>query len=486
MSKKTVWLCLAVCWPAFAQDLPRAAGRTQAFTQDDIQQRLWQNTRQIEKVQEREVREKDTAAQAALSGTDTAPQDTGAALYEAVNHSDWTEARRLLAEYEQQADHDKDVALLARASLARADGKWKQSKQYYETLLERQPDFTRGRLDLARLLYEGHLNREAQTQFAQVSRAEDMPESVRENIESFQTALNKRNSWRGSAQIGAVWNSNLNHSPGTGKEWCVSGEEGGECGSVLQANPVESGTGARYEATAVRRWQISGHHGATVRGITYGTVYRNHKSHSTHTANISAGYQFENHRDSLTLAPVFEWNGSGGKTEQRSYGVRGEWERSGNNWIWNTELEWTRLNHVERYDHQDGHMLSANNTLTYIPRQDLILYAGLDFQRRTAGSDVFAYRQASARLGAVKIFPQGFSAGVNTIFRRRSHDGYETFFQNRRRDNEQIYLASLTADRWKIAGLKPVLSLKHRRVNGNIGLNSYKQNEIGLALQKTF
>lgn len=486
MSRKTVWLCLAVCWPAFAQDFPRQAGRTHAFTQDDIQQRLWQNTRQMDRAQEREVWEKDAAAQAALSGGEMEPQDTGAALYDAVNHSDWPKARRLLAEYEQQTDHDKDVALLARASLARAEGKWKQSKQHYETLLERQPDFTRGRLDLARLLYEGHLNREAQSQFVQIARAPDLPESVRENIASFQTALNQRNSWRGSVQIGGVWNSNINHSPGTGKEWCVGDIIAGECSGLLQADPVESGFGAKYEATAVRQWQISGHHGVTARGISYGTVYRNKKEHGTHTANLSAGYQFENHRDSLTLAPVFEWSSSGGKTDQRSYGVRGEWERDGTNWQWNSEVEWARLDNVDRYNHLDGHKVSVNNTLTYLPRNDMLLYAGLDFERRTAARDVYAYRQASARLGAVKIFRQGFSAGLNATLRRRTHDGYEAFFQNRRRDNEQIYLASLTADRWKIAGLKPMLSVKHRRVNGNIGLNSYKQNEIGLALQKTF
>ncbi|UOO77080.1 surface lipoprotein assembly modifier [Neisseria sp. Dent CA1/247] len=473
MLKKTVWLCLmAASWPAFAQD-------------DDIQQRLWQNTRQMDRAQEREVWEKDAAAQATIQSGEAVTQDTGAVLYEAVNRSDWAAVRRLLGRYEQQADHDKDVALLARAALARADGKWKQSKQHYETLLERQPDFTRGRLDLARLLYEGHLNREAASQFVQIARTEDLPESVRENVESFQTALNKRDSWRGSAQIGAVWNSNINQSPGAGKEWCVNAV-GGECGGVLQADPVENGVGARYETTAVRRWQVKGHHGVTVRGIAYGTVYRNQKARGAHTANLSAGYQFENHRDSFTLAPVFEWNGSGGKTEHRNYGVRGEWERSGGNWLWNTELEWTRLDYVERYKHSDGRMFSANNTLTYIPRHDVILYAGLDYQRRKAANDVFAYRQASARIGAVKIFPQGFSTALNATFRRRTHDGYEKFFENRRRDNEQIYTLGLNADRWKVAGLKPVLNLKHRRVNGNIGLNSYKQNEIGLALQKTF
>ena len=91
--------------------------------------------------------------------------DQGEALFNAVNHSDWQTVRPLLERYTQQTEYDPDIALFARASLARGEGRWKDAKQDYETLLQRHPDFTRGRLDYARLLFEGRLNREATSEF---------------------------------------------------------------------------------------------------------------------------------------------------------------------------------------------------------------------------------------------------------------------------------------------------------------------------------
>ena len=78
--------------------------------------------------------------------------DQGEALFNAVNRSDWQTVRPLLEHYIQQSEYDPDIASFARASLARGEGKWKAAKQEYETLLQRHPDFTRGRLDYARLL----------------------------------------------------------------------------------------------------------------------------------------------------------------------------------------------------------------------------------------------------------------------------------------------------------------------------------------------
>ena len=68
-----------------------------------------------------------------------------------------------------------------------------------------------------------------------------------------------------------------------------------------------------------------------------------------------------------------------------------------------------------------------------------------------------------------------------------AHREENAVLEQRRRDKEQTYLLSIGADHWKAAGLKPVLSYKHRRVSGNTDwLYSYKQNEIGLSLVKSF
>ena len=294
MYKPSACLILFLAAPVLAA--PRSD-----FSDNRTAQRLWQDTRQTMQEQEQKVREYrlDIPAENIGQTAETDPEaDQGEALFNAVNRSDWQTVRSLLDSYTRQTEYDPDIALFARASLARGEGRWKAAKQDYETLLQRHPDFTRGRLDYSRLLFDGRLNREAAAEFARLQN-EDLPEAVKENIAHFQDALNQRQSWQGSLSVGAVHNSNINE--GSGKVWCKT-EIAGECWEEFSGDKPISANGIKYEAAAVRRWQIKGHHGIAARAIGYGRFYRDHRDFNEHTLNLSAGYQFENHRHTFALA----------------------------------------------------------------------------------------------------------------------------------------------------------------------------------------
>ena len=400
--------------------VPVLAAPRSDFSDDRTAQRLWQDTRQTVQEQEQKVREYHLDISAPYTGQ-TAESDSetdqGEGLFNAVNRSDWQTVRPLLERYTQQTEYDPDIALFARASLARGEGRWKDAKQDYETLLQRHPDFTRGRLDYARLLFEGRLNREATSEFMRLQN-EDLPEAVKENIGHFRDSLNQRQSWQGSLSVGAVHNSNINEA--SGKTWCKT-EIDGECWEEFSGDKPISANGIKYEAAAVRRWQIKGHHGIAARAIGYGRFYRDHKDFNEHTLNLSAGYQFENHRHTFALAPLVEWNGSGSKTLNRAYGVRSEWNLEKGGWTWNTEAEWKHLSYSDKTRLLDGNLISVYNTLSYFPCNDLMLYGGIDWQQRKAKEPVDSYRLISARLGAAKMFEAGFDASVSATFGIRSH-----------------------------------------------------------------
>ena len=479
MYKPSACLILFLAAPVLAT--PRSD-----FSDDRTAQRLWQDTRQTMQEQEQKVREYrlDIPSENIGQTAETDPEaDQGEALFNAVNHSDWQTVRPLLERYTQQTEYDPDIALFARASLARGEGRWKDAKQDYETLLQRHPEFTRGRLDYARLLFDGRLNREATSEFMRLQN-EDLPEAVKENIGHFRDSLNQRQSWQGSLSVGAVHNSNINEA--SGKTWCKT-EIDGECWEEFSGDKPISANGIKYEAAAVRRWQIKEHHGIAARALGYGRFYRDHKDFNEHTLNLSAGYQFENHRHTFALAPLVEWNGSGGKTLNRAYGVRSEWNLDRESWTWNTEAEWKPLSYSDKTRLLDGSLFSVYNTLSYFPRNDLMLYGGIDWQQRKAKEPVDSYRLISARLGAAKMFEAGFDASASATFGIRGHRKENAVLEQRRHDKEQTYHLSIGADRWKFAGLKFVLSYKHRRVSGNTDwLYSYKQNAVSLSLVKSF
>lgn len=476
MLKKTVYLCLAFSLPAFADD--------------NTAQRLWQSTRQAVENQDRKALKEETFFQTGMEA-DTpdqkhTQQDKGEALFSAIGHNDWHTVRSLLDEYRRQPQHNPDIALFAEAALARSDGKLNEARKHYELLLQRQPDFIRGRLDLARLLFEDQLNKESAEEFAKIP-ADQVPEAVNDNIRLFQSALENRQKWQGSVSTGLIWSSNINE--GSDGSECLHIEELGDIWEHCQnGESSEEAFGINYETAASRRFQINGHHGLNTRILAYGKIYRNHQKYNEHTLNLSAGYQFANAKRTVTLAPLWEWGSSGQHAQHRAYGARAEWNETRSRWSWNTEAEWKKQIYFNNdMKHNNHRLFSVFNTLSYGLRDDVVIFGGLDWQQRFSEEPTESYRQPAIRLGAAKQFADGFDASFYTLLRHRSYKQENEFLGKRRRDNEQIHTLSLGADRWKMAGIKPVLTLKHRRVNSNIKwLNSFKQNEIGISLMKHF
>lgn len=475
MLKKSMYLCLTVSLPAVAAD--------------DTAQRLWQTTRQAVQIQERKSVEDNTLNTGMESPQarrqDTAQEDNGEALFMAVNRSDWPQVRRLLNQYRQQAHYDQDIALFAEAALNKSDGRMKEARQKYEQLLQRQPDFTRGRLDLARLLFDDHLNRESAAEFAK-AKQEPLPEPVLNNIQAFQTAIDRRRSWQGSVNVGGIWNSNVNQ--GSNGIHCTHEFEDKCIGNYWTADKPETAAGLKYETAVSRHWQVKGHHGVNVRALAYGRVYRNHQKHNEHTANLSAGYQFTNARRTVTAAPLWEWSAEGKHASHRAYGLRTEWDENLGNWSWNTEAEWKKLKYFdEESAHNNGTSLAVYNTVSYSPRADWAVFGGLDWLQRKTSDGQGDYRQPSLRLGIGKQFEQGFDASAHAVFQQRTYKSEDRILEKRRRDHEQTYILNIGAERWRFAGMKPTLTFKHRRVNSNIQwLYQYRQNEVGVSLMKVF
>lgn len=461
-----------------------------ALADDTTAQKLWQNTRQTVENQERKALEDAGHFQTGIADTGPyraeAQPDKGEALFIAVNKNDWPSVRTLLAEYRRQPQHDADIALFAQAALARGEGNLKQSRQNYETLLQRQPDFIRGRLDLARVLFEDQLNREAEAEFAKIP-AGQLPEAVQANVAQFQSALADRKNWHGSLSLGSMRNSNVGEGSGQSECWdfYLGDEYWQEC---QEGPPADPAFGINYEAAATHRLQISGHHGLASRILAYGKIYRDHQEANEHTLSLSSGYQFANARRSLTLAPLWEWSAEGKHAQYRAYGLRTEWHETRSRWSWNTETEWKRAVYFsDDMQHNNHRLVSLFNTLAYSPDSHTAFFGGLDWQQRHSDEPSESYRQPTLRIGAAKQLGKGFDASLHALFRHRSFKQANESLGNRRRENEQIYSLSIGAERWQIAGIKPVFSFKHRRVDSNIPLlYSFRQNEAGISLTKSF
>lgn len=94
--------------------------------------------------------------------------DIGQAIYVALTRNQYEDVARFLPYYTKLTDHDDLLVKYANAKIAYKNKNHQKAINYYQHILQKNPDFLRIELELARVYYESQQNKEAITQFNHV------------------------------------------------------------------------------------------------------------------------------------------------------------------------------------------------------------------------------------------------------------------------------------------------------------------------------
>ncbi|PHM26136.1 porin family protein [Xenorhabdus budapestensis] len=198
-------------------------------------------------------------------------KDIGQALYLAINYQQWSDVRRFLSVYQKLPGHDVMLVNFAQGGLARHEGNLTLAASLYQKILYQKPNFTRIKLELARVYFEDHKNREAKQIMDELSKQHQLPATVLKNIDDYIKAITQRNRWRSSFSLSYIYNNNINMSPNM-KPDCLLVSKG-ECKIEREIPKAIKEWGSAYHVTLSRRYQLVGHHGIFGRGMIDGEVY---------------------------------------------------------------------------------------------------------------------------------------------------------------------------------------------------------------------
>ncbi|KAF1047392.1 MAG: hypothetical protein GAK38_01911 [Xylophilus sp.] len=267
-----------------------------ASAQQDTADRLWQGVEQQQRrpaapapLDEDAQRTLHDPALAALTQTPQARvQQLLGAVLNAVNHRDWFGADRLLRQYAQVPGHDPALFDFVEASRLAADGQHDAAIEKYRAVLQSNPAFVRGELDLARVLYADNRLRDAREVFARL-RGRPLPPAVERHIDEYRGAIDRRARPQFSLTLSAVREDNVN-SASTVVDPCALVFYG----TCLQNNPGEkkADTGVYFEAILNKLWPLAGNHGLLLRSINYGNHYRREDDYDNIVSTTYFGYQF--------------------------------------------------------------------------------------------------------------------------------------------------------------------------------------------------
>lgn len=419
------------------------------------------------------------------------PNQVASALYQAVKNHHWQQVEKLLTVYRQFEQADPLLLHYAQGGVYRFEGKLGKAEQEYTTLLTKQKDFLPAKLELARVLFESHKNLQAQALFDEIALAlpEDNPraEGVYNTIDTFTLALKSRDAWNGSISLGPSFNDNLNRS--SESYTCLLRDNVGQC-IIDRVTPDKvQAYGLDYEASLNKRFSLTGHHGISLHGQTYGSQYHHNEDYNENTARLSIGYSYHSQAHRLSLSPQFEYNGFAGKTLYLGSAVKLDWLTTINR---QSAIKLEAKAEYQDYlpsqlEYQSDWQFSSLATYWYQTSNNWLLFTGIDWTDKRNKQSVHAYQVVGARIGVNKNFNSYVDVSVFTSFRDRRYQAFSALLNEQRHDKEQNYTLVLSSPAASFYTITPSLSWTHKRVTSNVDwLYSYQQNEISLKLTKRF
>lgn len=417
--------------------------------------------------------------------------EIGRALYVSVTRKLWRDVRRFLAAYQKTDGHDPMLVEYALGALAREKGDLAAAERHYRALLAIKADFIPGTLELSRVLFDNHKDREADSAFraARELLAHDGPEAqgVIGTVDAYLGALKRRQSWQGSLAIGPGYSSNLNQS--SASYTCLLATNDGTCLVDRQVPPAIAAAGVNFEATLARDVPLGGHSGLRARAILFGDIYPEHHDYSQATAIVRLGYQYQSARSAISLSPSFEMGSLGSSELYRAPGFNAEWTHTlSPRTLFRLEGNYRDFRYRDAaFAPQNGPLTDIAVTGWYSLTPTLTAFGGPDVVVKDTSSLVEAYHQWGTRLGINKAFGNVASLFLMGSYRYRRHRAYSELFEAQRKDRQFNIIGIARLPVLKFGPLIPELVVQHTRVESNIDwLYSYKRTTASARLSYAF
>jgi len=415
--------------------------------------------------------------------------DLTLALLTSINNKDTQVIQQLLEFYRIQPQAEEGMILFAEANIDLNQNRWTQAIDKYKKLVENEPHFSRGKLDLARLYFADYQLENSRRLFAEI----DLPDNpnVMEKVKTYQAELDNRESWHGSFALGFGYTRNLNQTSRKKVELTVSDPLFGfEYQYTREAQPMRSAASLKYEATLDKYHNLISHHGLSFKASGYGDIYRNNSTDTEHNFSLGLGYGYRDRHHNLSLLPVFESVHYGNHLYLTRKGARLEYAFNNLERLYSmVTLEYKNERYKDKkFNHYDGQLFSLFGTQVFALSNKVTLFGGVNYSRKGGTAlDADKYQRYGVYIGTDLSSDMGVDLNVSANLRQTHYRGYDSLLNAKRKDNEQIYNISLKIPHWEFWGFVPSVNYKHTKVRSNVDwLYSYNKNETYFKLEKFF
>lgn len=388
------------------------------------------------------------------------------------------EARHLLESLNSRTPQDNEIEFLL-GLLAMRVGEHNLAIRHFRSILVREPEAVRVRLELARALYADRQYENAYRQF-QFARAGTSSPAVIGNIDRFLAAIRLEKSWSYDVTIALAPDTNINNAT-SASETTLFGLPFELDESARRKSGVGLAIGASAEIAPRVAQRVRLRLGAAARRREYGGSEFDDTLLSLH-----AGPRLVLPRWDLSVVLTGFRRIYGDRLLTNGVGARAEGFHQLDG---RTGISFGASAQLLRYPHspdQTGMNLAAWTGVTraLTPASSLSPHAAVS--RHAAHADSQAYWWGKIGVGYYRDFPGGFSAYLEPSVSLTRYDATDPLFGGPRRDWGQEMQVALLNRRIVLSRFTPRVTYTLTRRRSTIELFDFTQHRVEVGLTSTF
>ncbi len=365
-------------------------------------------------------------------------------------------------------------------TIAAARQDWLAAIDRFRSVLARNPNLLRVRLDLALSYFRTGDDDSAAYHFRQALGADDLPPAARARALAFLDEIRRRKSWWVTGSMAVAPDSNINAATGArlvdlfGLPAQLSDDARRTSGVGLSAS-VRGGYEARLSPDLRLRLD-AGLHTRTYRQSQF----------NDRTVSIGAGPRilFDDFELRPRLTTRIRHLGGAAYSQAAGADIAGDW-MAGPAWRVSASAGAERI----RYESflGAGILYSTGLGLAHALGQATLLRADGGMRREELDSAAHSWREYSVGLSVSQELPQGFVVSGGPFYSRRSYDAPQLIFgPEARKDRTLGGRVTVSSRRLDLFGFMPEITVRHEWRQSSIDLHDYTRTAAELGVVRAF
>ena len=375
---------------------------------------------------------------------------------------------------------DIDAVDFLHGTVALLRGEWQAAIERFRTILARNPDLLRVRLDLAFAYFNAGEDGSAAHHFRQALGAEDLPPAARARALAFLDLIRRRKTWSVTGSLALAPDTNINNATSArsvelfGLPAQLSEDARETSGIGLNAN-----IGGGYEARLAPdlRFRTS----ASLRTRTYEDSQFNDR-----TLSLRAGPRFLFDRFDLRPELTAQGRELGGDTYSRALGLT-----LSSDWLIAPAWRLSGSLGAERVSYEtflgDGTIYAATLGLGHAFDQATLLRADASARREDVESDAYSWREYVMELSATRELPAGFVVTAGPSYRWRAYGAPLLSLSREAREDATLAGRITVSNRHiEMFGFMPEITVRYEERDSNVDLYDYDRVVGEFGVVRTF